>query len=162
MKSRTLVIALAALLPLASVAQQRAGNAAQRPAAPAQQAPQQQDVDPNSLVAGALQVADLIDKGQAGEVWDGASVVAKQAVTRERFITQTGNVRAPLGAPQSRVWVAVSRQVVTAQQGQNGTPPGTYASVSFATRFASGQTRVELVSFRLDEATWRVAGYAIQ
>ena len=150
-----------------------AGGGAAQAQSPAPQTPQAQraapnDVDPNSMLNAALQVAQLIDAGRSGEIWDGSSEIAKRTVNRDAFVKQIATGRAAFGQPVSRVWASVIRQVVPAPQaGQappaGSPPPGAYITVRFATRFSGGQSVGELVSFRLDEnGTWRVAGYTIQ
>ncbi|PJK09626.1 hypothetical protein CO610_03095 [Lysobacteraceae bacterium NML95-0200] len=157
MKYRSLALALLALLPLTGMAQQRGA------VAPQAQAQVQQDIDPNSILTGALHVADLIDNGRAAEVWEGASIAAKSTVSRDAFVNQLQMARAPLGQAQSRVWLSVLRQQINPAQGESSPLPGTYVTVRFATRFSSGKTLVELISFRMDDnTTWRVAGYSIQ
>ncbi len=145
-----------------------AQQAAPAPAAQQQARPSPQDVDPNSMVMAALQAAQLVDGGRAGEIWDGSSAIAKRAITKDAFVKAITAARNPLGQPVSRVWLSVIRQSVPAPQaGQaapaGSPPPGNYISVRFATRFSGGRTVAELVTFRLeDSGTWRVAGYTIQ
>ncbi len=147
-----------------------AGSAwAQQPQAAAQPArPAAQDVDPSRMVVAALQVTQLVDAGRSAEVWDGSSDAAKRSVTKEAFVSQTTALRSPLGQPVSRVWASVIRQSVAASpagqtQQQNAPPPGNYITVRLATRFSTGRTMSELISFRQDDnGTWRVAGYTIQ
>ena len=114
-----------------------------------------------SLLQAAIDVAQLIDGERAGEVWDGASVVAKRAIDRAGFISHTTSERAKLGALQSRGQGNVAR--VLYREGA-AVPAGLYASVTFPTRFANSPQPVrELVSFRLDDdRTWRVSGYNLR
>lgn len=44
-----------------------------------------QDIDVNALLVAGAQVAQLVDARQTGVLWDGASPVAKQAVSRQSF-----------------------------------------------------------------------------
>lgn len=161
--NRFISISLAAVLMMASSAQ---ALAQQAPAGAQQQAAQASplDVDPNSMVMAAMQAAQLVDAGRAAEMWEGGSAVAKQAVKKDAFVQQITTARAPLGQPVSRAWLSVIRQSIQPSQASAGSPPGgDYVSVRFATRFSSGRTVAELVTFRLEEnGTWRVAGYAIQ
>ncbi len=153
----SLVLAACAALSQPALAQQR--QAAQPARSSAEQLP---EADANSMILGALQVLQLVDNNQAGEVWDGSSATAKAVVTRDAFVRQISAARAPLGQVQSRTWFSVIRQRVEAAAGANSTPAGDYISVRFATRFASGGTLIELVSFRQDPDAWRVAGYAFE
>lgn len=109
----------------------------------------------------ALKVAQMVDANQLGPLWDGASVVAKKAVTRDAFVRQVGAERARLGALAGRGGASVTR--VKYGPGAQ-VPEGLYVNVSFPTRFANAAQPVrELVSFRLDEdRVWRVSGYSLR
>ncbi|QSX74637.1 DUF4019 domain-containing protein [Lysobacter arenosi] len=146
----------AALIPV--LAQQAtppaAPQAAPRAAAPAR------DIDPNSLAAAAIQAAQLIDAGRAGEVWDGASAIAKRSVDRKKFTDSLTAQRTPLGATTARRWTLVSRHSTA---GTEQLPAGTYANVEFDTQFSGNRSGHELISFRQDEdGTWRLAGYVLK
>ncbi len=127
---------------------------AQQPAATAP------DIDPNTLANAGLRVVQLIDAGRAGEVWDGASTVAKRSVDRAKFTETIESRRKPLGPAASRRWTSVSRH---STPGSGLLPAGTYANVAFESRFAGGGSGDELVSFRQDEdGTWRLSGYVLK
>lgn len=153
LSSAGLLCALACVSAVPAFAQ----NAA--PAAPTQQqAPR--DIDPNTLANAAASVLQGFDAGKAGDLWDGASVVAKRAAKRADFIDHVAKARKPLGPPVERNWMAVRRQQVA---GGTQLPPGTYASIEFVTRFQNNRVARELVSLRLDEdRIWRFAGYVIE
>lgn len=123
---------------------------------------QVQDVDPNTLVRGAVQMLGLVDANRAGELWNGGSAAAKQASTRETFVAQVKRNRQGLGAPVQRAWMNVRRQEMLA--GQAGrVPPGIYATIEFSTVFASRKAMLEMVSLRLEpDGRWHFAGYAIK
>lgn len=149
---RSLILAATLSLPMLASAQQ--------PASPAQQGAAQADVDPNTLVRNALQVAQAVDQNQIAQLYDAASATAKRTVTRDAFISTVSTARRPLGAPVSRTWWSVTRQVIPAD-GQ--APAGNYISVRFVTSFNGGSTAAELISFRLDEdGVLRLAGYVLQ
>ncbi|MDH5829621.1 DUF4019 domain-containing protein [Luteimonas sp. M1R5S18] len=167
---------LAALaLCSAAFAQQPAPQPQPRPAAqPAQaQAPQpeMEQLTPEQRAAlakqdaemgqAALQVMQLVDANRIGEVWDGASAMMKQAVTRDEFIKQVTIDRNRLGAASTRANPQVSRSLFRAGQ---QVPEGLYINVRSATKFANQAQPVrELVSFRLDEdRVWRVSGYSLR
>lgn len=134
--------------------------AAQQPAAPAAAPAPARDIDPNTLANAGLQVTQLIDTARAGEVWDGASALAKHSVDRKTFVDTIATQRKPLGAVTSRRWTAVSRH---STPGAGNLPAGMYANVEFETRFAGNRTGYELVSFRQDEdGTWRLSGYVLK
>lgn len=112
------------------------------------------------MVQAALQVTQLIDQNKIGDVWDGASDVAKKIVSRDAFVKQISADRKTLGAVQTRTARAVSRT----QSKGGSTPAGLYINVVFATQFGNTRQLVrELVSFHLDaDRTWRVSGYTVR
>lgn len=153
-------LAMMRSIVLAALVAASANVAAQQ--TPASPAPAQQavDVNPDAVLRGALQVLALIDQGKAGEVWDGATQVARRAVTREAFVQKVAADRSVRGTPVARTWVSVSRQQVV-EAGQ--APAGAYVSVNFATSFRDGKVATELVSFRVDEdRVLRVSGYVLR
>ena len=113
------------------------------------------------MTRAAQRVAQLVDANQAAQVWDGASAVARKAVTRDQFATSVSADRTRLGALVSR-----GKPSITRVQYPAGTsvPEGIYVNVSFPTRFANNAQPVrELVSFRLDEdKVWRASGYSLR
>jgi len=132
---------------------QRASPAVTAASAPAA------DIGPSNVVQAATEIAQLIDGGQIAQVWDGSSPVSQRAVGRDKFVATITSQRKPLGAPVSRHWTAVTRNVV---QNQKAAPDGYYVSARFETHFAGDRVASELFSFRYDEdGTWRLSGYAI-
>lgn len=112
------------------------------------------------MAQAGLRAAQLVDAGRTGELWDGASAVAKKAVTRAVFVREIDAARARLGALLGRGVASVARvQYAAGSQ----VPPGTYVNISFPSRFANAPQPVrELVSLRLDEdKTWRLVGYHV-
>lgn len=126
---------------------------------PAQQA--QMARQDEEITQAALQVARLVDSQQAAQVWDGASAVARKAVTREVFANTVNADRGRLGALVSRGKPSITRVQYPAGA---SVPEGIYVNVSFPTRFANNAQPVrELVSFRLDEdKVWRASGYSVR
>ena len=118
------------------------------------------------LVKVATQVAQMIDQDKVGEVWDNASVVAKNIAPRDAFINQIKADRSAVGPMKSRQLGGVSSSASdgTAGKGSSATPAGTYINVIFATRFGTSTQAVrELVSFHLDtDQNWRVTGYTLR
>ena len=112
------------------------------------------------MIQAAQKVLQMVDAGQLPQLWDGASSVAKRAVTRENFASQIAVQRKRLGAVAGRGQAAVTRVRYNAGA---SVPEGLYVNVSFPTRFANAPQPVrELVSFRLDEdKVWRLAGYSL-
>ncbi|WP_420007313.1 DUF4019 domain-containing protein [Xanthomonas sacchari] len=127
------------------------------PAAPAPGPLTKQDAQ---MAQAGLRAAQLVDAGRTGELWDGASAVAKKAVTRAVFVREIDAARARLGTLVGRGVASVARvQYAAGSQ----VPPGTYVNISFPSRFANAPQPVrELVSLRLDEdKTWRLVGYHV-
>lgn len=158
------------LLP-ATVAVAQSAPAARAPAtaaAPARPAPaltpdQQAQLakQDTEMLAQAQRVAQMVDAGRMGEIWDGSSAVAKRAGAREAFVTHVRQDRERLGALVSRGTGAVTRVQYPAGA---AVPEGLYINVNFPTRFANNAQPVrELISFRLDEdRVWRVSGYSVR
>ncbi|MDX3930351.1 MAG: DUF4019 domain-containing protein [Stenotrophomonas sp.] len=142
-----------------------AAPAAARPGTPTQQlTPAQQaqlDKQNAEMSAAALQAVRLVDGGQAAQLWDGASSVARKAVARDAFAKQVAADRARLGALVGRGQPSISRVRFNAGA---AVPEGLYLNVTYPTRFEkSAQPVRELVSFRLDEdRVWRLAGYSVR
>lgn len=168
---------LLSLLPLTALAQAPApapaparpapaSPAAAKPAtagAPALTAAQQAQVQKQDaeMGAAALKAAQLVDANRAGELWDGASAVARRAVPKAAFVSQLTTERARLGALAGRGQPTITRVKYSAGA---AVQEGLYINVSFPTRFAnSAQPVRELVSFRFDEdQVWRLAGYSLR
>ncbi|WP_164075513.1 DUF4019 domain-containing protein [Stenotrophomonas maltophilia] len=133
------------------------------PAAPALTAAQQAQVQKQDadMSAAALKAAQLVDSNRAGELWDGASAVARRAVPKAAFVSQLAADRTRLGTMNGRGQPTITRVKYAAGA---AVPEGLYINVSFPTRFAnSAQPVRELVSFRFDEdKTWRLAGYSLR
>jgi len=134
----------------------------QQPAQPALTPAQQAELAKQNaeMIQAAQRVLQMVDAGQLPQLWDGASAVAKRAVTRDNFASQVAAQRKRLGAVAGRGAAAVTRVRYNAGA---SVPEGLYVSVSFPTRFANAPQPVrELVSFRLDEdRIWRLAGYSL-
>lgn len=150
-------------LLLSAAAGLHAQQAAQPAAARQQLTPQQQaqfEGQNKQMAEAGIAVAQMIDKGQIGEVWDGASPVAKQTTSRKDFVQQVGSDRSQLGTPGQRKLLDIGRSL--SQGGQ--LPAGYYVNVSYATQFSKAKQPVrELISFHLDaDKTWRLAGYTVR
>lgn len=174
------VLLLLSLLPLTALAQAPApATPAPAPARPAPASPaaakpatadapvltaaqqaqvQKQDAE---MGAAAMKAAQLVDANRAGELWDGASAVARRAVPKAAFVSQLTSERSRLGALAGRGQPTITRVKYSAGA---AVPEGLYINVSFPTHFAnSAQPVRELVSFRFDEdQVWRLAGYSLR
>lgn len=150
--------AQSAVSPPAATQPAASKPAASRPAAPPAPGPlSKQDAQ---MAQAGLRAAQLVDAGRSGELWDGASAVAKKAVAREAFVRQVDADRARLGALLGRGVASVARVRYAAG---SQVPPGVYVNISFPSRFANAPQPVrELVSLRLDDdKTWRLVGYHV-
>jgi len=108
----------------------------------------------------AVQIAELVDQNQTAQVWDGASSMAKQLVSRDAFTKAIHTDRQTVGSLVTRNFTSLS----FSQSDGKRIPAGLFANVAFATRFANEKAVVrELVSFHLDnDHVWRVSGYTLR
>ncbi|KXU82033.1 hypothetical protein CR51_42900 [Caballeronia megalochromosomata] len=168
MKSRITASLAALLLLSASIA----CHAQQ--AQPSQQAVQQ--ADPRSLTKEqqaaldkqdqdiaqvALAIVRLIDQNKAGEVWDQASPIAKQIISRDDFMKKVTRDRSSLGAPGLRMPMGVKHY---RYDGTGNMPAGAYINILFDTQFSqASQSSREMVTFILDsDKVWRFVGYSVR
>ncbi|MGH8215745.1 MAG: DUF4019 domain-containing protein [Rhodanobacteraceae bacterium] len=112
------------------------------------------------LVQYADRIVAMIDNGQAGQVWDQASDVAKKSVPRDQFINTVRSDRAKLGTMKSRKVAVVTH---TLSKGDGKLPAGQYVNINYATEFGSeSKPTRELLSFHLDsDRKWRLSGYTV-
>ncbi|SAK51800.1 membrane protein [Caballeronia temeraria] len=117
---------------------------------------QDQDV---AQVASA--VVRLIDQNKAGDVWDQASPIAKQIISRDDFVKKVTRDRSPLGAPGLRMPMGVKHY---RYDGSGNMPAGAYLNILFDTQFAQvSQSSREMVTFILDsDNVWRFVGYSVR
>lgn len=119
-----------------------------------------QALDLNALMGAGQQIALIVDQNQAGTLWDGASPVMRQSVTRDNFARTVQAARQPLGAVAARSWTGITRQQVGAGA---QLPPGNYLNIEFFTTFAGGKNMRELISLRFEEdKVWRFTGYVLR
>jgi hypothetical protein len=165
---KRLILPAALLLAItpAAFAQQPAKAPATTAAQSAQQklTPEQQQAIMKfrqSMAANAEAITNLIDQGKAGDVWDQASSVAKQSISRNDFVSGVSKQRDNAGKLVSRKLAAVTHSV---SKGEQKLPAGDYINVVFATRFSSEKAPIrELVSYHYDsDKVWRVSGYTLQ
>lgn len=143
-------------------AQQKPAPAPQQPAA-RQLSPQQRAAlqkQNQELVKYADSIVAMIDNGQVGQVWDGASEVAKKTVSRNDFVKAVDAQRAKFGTVKSRKLANITRIF---SKGEQKLPAGNYVNVNYATQFSKQAKPVlEKVSFHLDsDKKWRLSGYTI-
>ena len=112
------------------------------------------------MATASLQIAQMVDQNQAGQVWDNASIIAKQTNARAEFVQMVGADRAKLGAVKTRQLASIGRVQSTGGK----LPPGLYINVNYATQFANASKPVrELISFHLDkDNVWRISGYTVR
>lgn len=142
--------AIAALAPTGAIAQ------AARPDSVAAQA----QLGPTDFLNAALFVVASVDRYEMADIWDKSSPIMKASISKDRFIANTAQNRAVLGAVSSRDWSAIMRVVIAEKNGP--LPPGRYMSVRFNTAGQKGATMEEVISFHLDvDGLWKLAGYTI-
>jgi hypothetical protein len=132
-------LALAALLTAAACAD---------PADPTEQAGQ----------ACALTWLKIVDGGDYARSWDQAASRFREAVPKDRWVSQVGAVRGPFGAVKSR-------RPLSAQFSRSlpGAPDGEYVVVRFSTSFENKAEATETVTPMKDaDGQWRVSGYYIK
>lgn len=142
--------------PAATAKPASAAALAQQQLTPEQKA--QLEKQNTEMTQAALAVAQMIDAGKVGEVWDGASPVVKKIVTRDAFVQGVNAARKKHGKLGARGNSQISRVMYPAGA---EVPEGLYVNVMFPAQYASAKEPVrELISFRLDEdKVWRVSGY---
>ncbi|WP_109126557.1 DUF4019 domain-containing protein [Dyella sp. C11] len=112
---------------------------------------------PNALRDAGLIFARAIESGLASAIWDKASIVARQSVTREAFVDRVRMDARSMGVAIRREWRGMHLGEVP--MGLWGA--GCYATIEFRTTFSDRSTCREIVSFREDEdCVWRLAGWA--
>ena len=99
----------------------------------------------------------LIDADKAGQAWDGAGAQLKASVSRAKWIDGIRGIRKPYGRLVSREMEKVARTHTIP-----GAPEGDYAIVQFDSVFANGKHATEMVTWTLNETSWRVSGYQVR
>lgn len=120
----------------------------------------QPQLGPTDFLNAALVVIAAVDRYEMADIWDKSSPIMKASIPKDRFIANTAQNRAVLGAVSGRDWSAIMRVVIAEKNGP--LPPGRYMSVRFNTAGQKGATMEEVVSFHLDtDGLWKLAGYTI-
>lgn len=96
----------------------------------------------------------LIDAGSYRQSWSEVAQYLKGKITRQQWVAQLEQVRAPLGAVKSRKLTNVQLR-----NDLRGLPSGHYASVQYATSFAKAPPGAEVVALMLENGQWRVMAY---
>ncbi len=158
-----LVVAAASLcLPFAAGAQPAtppARPAEAQPAKPPTEPPQDAatEADDTEVVQESRNWLALIDADKAGQAWDGAGAQLKASVSRAKWIEGMRGIRKPYGRLVSREVDSVARTHTIA-----GAPEGDYAIVQFDSVFANRKHATEMVTWTLNDTSWRVSGYQIR
>lgn len=160
MFKKTLLAALLVTVSVGAFAQSPAPAKTQSAPALTPEQKAQLEKQNTQMAQASLRIAQMIDQGQTGNVWDQASSVAKQTSKRADFVQQINADRAKLGAPSARKLRGITRT----QSKGDSVPPGLYINVSYATQFAKAKQPVrELISFHFDsDRVWRVTGYTLR
>jgi hypothetical protein len=158
---KRLILPAALLLAAGSALAQQA-PAQSQPAGSSQAQPTKEQQEFRArMAANAQGIAQTVDKGDLGALWDQSSEVMKQAVTRDAFISGVQGQRSKLGNVVSRKLVRMYR---ITSKGEKKLPAGNYLNVLFATQFSSQQQLMaELVSYHFDkDNVVRLSGYTVQ
>jgi len=115
------------------------------------------ETDDEEVVKESRNWLALIDAGRAGQAWDGAGAQLKASVSRAKWIDGIGALRKPFGKFVSREMMQVARA-----HEMPGVPEGDYAIVQFDSVFANGKHATEMVTWTLNNTSWRVSGYQIR
>jgi hypothetical protein len=100
----------------------------------------------------------LLDAGNFGAAWDGASPHLKSVVTRQKWITGLTAARKPFGKLKQRTPVKFARS-----HSMPDAPDGDYSLLEFESEFANGKRASEQIIWMLgDNQVWRVSGYYIR
>lgn len=112
---------------------------------------------PEDLAQKSAAFLALIDSGKYAESWEKTSQLFKSKVTKDQWVDAMNQVRAPLGAVQSRKLSSANYDK------KPGPPEAEYVVLKYDTSFAQLPAAVETVSFTLDkDHKWRLAGYYIK
>jgi hypothetical protein len=116
--------------------------------------------DPTQFVQLALQVTEMVDKGQTAAVWDSSSMIMRSSTKRDQFTQITEQRRKIQGQIRNRQWEAIVQQIVA--KPMQGVPAGRYLTVVVAGTNGAGVYVKEQVSFSLDtDNMWRIVGYTV-
>lgn len=119
------------------------------------------DKQDQAIAQAALDIVRMIDENKSAAVWDEASPVARQIISRDAFVQKVAHDRAALGAPGMRMPMG-SRHY--RYDGSGNLPAGAYINVRFDTQFTqAGRSASEMVTFILDsDDNWRFVGYSVR
>ena len=95
-----------------------------------------------------------VDAGKYAESWDEASILIRQAITKDQWTATMQQLAAALGKVKSRTLKASEYKV-----NPPGAPAGEYVQLLFDTVFETKGATVETVTPVVEGGKWRVAGY---
>ena len=111
---------------------------------------------PDTFVAFASQVANNIDRNQAGVVWDRASPTLKSSQPKDRFLARILDKQQKNGATVSREWQSVIRTV--GNTGADAQRP--MVTVTFIVTTNKRLSYNEVIQFVLGQNNlWQTASY---
>jgi hypothetical protein len=135
-----------------------AAPAAAPKALPTEDALQPSTRDDKETVEASRAWLALLDAGNFGAAWDGASPHLKSVVTRQKWITGLIAARKPFGKLKQRMPVKFARS-----HSMPDAPDGDYSLLEFESEFANGKRASEQIIWMLgDKQVWRVSGYFIR
>lgn len=116
------------------------------------------EIAEQSAVAAAEKWLNLIDSGDAGESWNCAASLFKNALSAEQWEKALTAAQAPIGKP-------VARKLKSKQYAEElpGAPDGEYVVIEYETAFEKKQNGTETVVPMKDaDGEWRVSGYFVK
>lgn len=107
----------------------------------------------------SLHNLQLLDAGNAVQVWEEASPVLRERVGQADFIKGIANARTAMAGMGERKWTSITR-VEYAAGATPDVPAGSYVNVAYLATTPAGKLVSELISLRLDiDRRWRLVGY---
>lgn len=100
---------------------------------------------------------ELVEQGRFGETWDQAAAFFREAISRDDWVAAMVQTREPLGAVSSRELIST-----TLATELPNVPTGEYVVLQFKTAFAERERAAEMITLKLDDGSWKVAGYYIR
>lgn len=114
------------------------------------------------FIRNAIAIVQGLDAGRAAQIYDAASGTMKRSASKDDFIAVVSAANARTGPIAEREWGRVEHLRVTAPPADAARPvfpAGNYITVLLIARSTRGMSRLEQVSFRLDEdSQWRLSG----
>ena len=126
--------------------------ASQFAATDSQETPSSIQAEDKATSSAARDWLELVDAGDWQASFDAAGESFRDVNTPDGWANASRQVRAPLGAAQSRELIEMRYL---------NAPPAGYREARFRTLFENGTTAFETVTLEREDGRWRVVGYMI-